>query len=161
MMDKLHIICVDENAEITFKLLHDLSPLAEWLTLVQCNSADDALSKLDNIDRQGDFVALLISGLIQCTGDVKQLLDVVAEDVRFRHSKRILISSDTSKEVLINAINVAHVNRYYEPNWDADILLQQARVLVTQYIFAKGIDYEKYQAHLDSETILKRMRRSV
>jgi len=160
-MDKLNVICVDENAEITFKLLHDLAPLADWLTLAQCNSADDALNKLDNIDRQGDFVALIISGLTQFTSNSKQLLDVIAEDARFKHSKRILITSDTSKEVLINAINVAHVSRFYESNWDADILLQQVRVLTTKYIFAKGLDYEKYQAHLDSKTILKHMRRSV
>ena len=160
-MDKLHIICIDENVEVTFKLLHDLAPLAEWLALVQCNSADEALKKLDSIDRQGDFVALLISGLTQCTENAVQLLDVIAEDARFKHTKRILISSNTSKEVLINAINVAHVSRFYESNWDADILLQQARVLLTKYIFAKGLDYEKYQANLDSETILKRMRRNL
>ena len=160
-MDKLHVVCVNENAEIAFKLLHDLAPLSEWLTLSQCHSADEALEKVDNIDRQGDFLALLISGLTQCSNNSMQLLDEIAEDSRFRHTKRVLISSDTSKQVLINAINVSHISRFYEPTYEAGVLLQQARILLTKYIFAKGLDYEVYQAYLDSETILKRMRRSV
>ena len=158
-MDKLHLVCVDENNEVTFKLLHDLAPLIECLTVTQCHSADEAITKLDSIDRQGDLVAILVSGLTECTETSTQLLEVIAEDTRFDHTKRILIASDTSKEVLINAINVAHINRFYESNWDADILLQQARVLLTKYIFAKGLDYEQYQAQLDTETILKRMRK--
>ncbi len=160
-MDKLHVVCVNENAEIAFKLLHDLAPLSEWLTLSQCHSADEALEKVDNIDRQGDFLALLISGLTQCSNHSMQLLDEIAEDSRFRHTKRVLISSNTSKQVLINAINVSHISRFYEPTYEAGVLLQQARILLTKYIFAKGLDYEEYQAYLDSETILKRMRRSV
>ncbi|WP_137297395.1 MULTISPECIES: response regulator [unclassified Psychromonas] len=158
-MDKLHLVCVDEDSEVTFKLLHDLAPLTEFLTFTQCHSADEAITKLDSIDRQGDFVAILVSGLTECAECAKQLLDVIAEDTRFDHTKRILIANDTSKEVLINAINVAHINRFYELDWDAELLLQQVRVLLTKYIFAKGLDYEKYQSQLDSETILKRMRK--
>ena len=158
-MDKLHLVCVDENSEVTFKLLHDLAPLIKCLTFSQCHSADEAITKLDSIDRQGDLVAILVSGLTECTETSTQLLEVIAEDTRFDHTKRILIASDTSKEVLIKAINVAHINRFYESNWDAEILLHEARVLLTKYIFAKGLDYEQYQAQLDTETILKRMRK--
>ena len=161
MMDKLHIICVDENVEMTFNLLHDLAPLAECFALSQCNSADEAINKLDAIDKEGDFVALLISGLMQCPNNPEQLLTVLAGDSRFWHSKKVLITDDISKELLFNAINVAHINRLYETTWDGELLLQQARILVTDYVFAKGLDYEKYQAYLDSETILKHMRRRI
>lgn len=161
MMDKLHIICVDENVEMTFNLLHDLAPLAECFTLSQCNSADEALIKLDAIDKEGDFVALLISGLIQCPDNPAQLLAMLAGDIRFWHSKKILITDEMSKELLFNAINVAHINRLYETTWDGELLLQQARILVTEYVFAKGLDYEKYQAYLDSDTILKYVRSSI
>ena len=160
-MDKLHLVCVDDNAEVTFNLLHDLAPLSKLMTLSQCNSADDALAKINEIDKQGDFLVLIVSGLTRCKESTELLLESIAEDIRFLHTKRILVTNDASKDVLINAINITHVNRFYELNWDADILLQQARVLVTKYIFAKGIDYEKYQTHLDSETILTRMRRSL
>lgn len=160
-MDKLHLICIDENVETTFNMLHDLAPLAECLTLVQSNSADDALIKIDAIDRQGDFVALLVSGLVKLAENGNQFLDVIADDPRFEHTKRILIASDVSREELISAINVAHINRFYESAWDKEVLLKQARVLLTKYVFAKGLDYEKYQAHLDSETILKRLRKSI
>lgn len=153
-MDKLHLICVDKNTEVTFNLLHDLAPLTECLTLSQCHSVDDALTKLDTMDRQGDCVALIVSGSTQ-------LLELIAEDTRFEKTKRILIASSLSKDVLINAINVAHINRIYESSWNADILLQQARVLLTKYIFDMGLDYEKYQTQLDAETILKRMRKSI
>jgi len=160
-MDKLHLVCVDDDAEVTFNLLQALSPLTQFMTLSQCNSADEALKKMGEIDRQGDFLVLIVSGITHCQGSQVSLLESIAEDIRFVHTKRILIAGDTAKEVFINAINVAHVNRFYELNWDADTLLQQARVLVTKYIFAKGLDYEKYQAHLDYETILKRVRRSI
>ncbi|RBW46128.1 response regulator [Psychromonas sp. B3M02] len=160
-MDKLHLVCVDDNTEITFNLLQTLSPLSNFMTLSQCNSGDEALKKMDEIDRQGDFLVLIVSGITQCASCDVPLLEQIAEDIRFIHTKRILISNDTSKEVFINAINIAHVNRFYEQDWDEEMLLKQVRVLVTKYIFAKGLEYEKYQAHLDSETILKRMRRTV
>lgn len=160
-MDKLHLVCVDENAEVTFNLLRDLAPLSKLMTLSQCNCAEDALKKIDEIDRQGDFLVLIISGLLSTADSSISLLEHIAEDTRFHLSKRILISDDTSKQVLINAINVAHVNRFYEYNWNAETLLKQATVLATKYIFAKGLDYEKYQTHLDSETILKRIRNSI
>jgi two-component system chemotaxis response regulator CheY len=161
MMDKLHIVCVDENVEITFNLLRDLASLAESFTLSQCNSAEDAITKLDAIDKEGDFVALVISGLLQCPDNPSQLLTMLAGDIRFWHSKKVLITDDISKELLFNAINVAHINRLYETKWDGELLLQQARILVTDYVFAKGLDYEQYQSHLDSETILKHMRRRI
>ncbi|WP_413692783.1 hypothetical protein [Psychromonas sp. KJ10-2] len=44
-MDKLHLVCVDDNTEITFNLLQTLSPLSNFMTLSQCNSADEALKK--------------------------------------------------------------------------------------------------------------------
>ncbi|WP_153448301.1 response regulator [Vibrio algicola] len=159
-MDKLHIVCVDENVEITFKLLHDLAPLSDLVTVHQYNSADKALSGIKELDKHGEFVAVVVSNIITCSESGAPLLEVIADDPDFRFTKRVLITDNPSKDVLSHAINVAHISRFYEFDWDAEVLLQQARSLVTKYVFAKGLDYHKYQALLDYETILKRMRRN-
>lgn len=60
-MEKLNIICVDDQREVLSAVLQDLEPLSRWINIEDCESADEALELMDDLDAQGEWVAVVIS----------------------------------------------------------------------------------------------------
>ncbi len=52
-MEKLNIICVDDHREVLSAVLLDLEPLSRWINIEDCESADEALDLMDDLDAQG------------------------------------------------------------------------------------------------------------
>lgn len=53
-MEKLNIICVDDQREVLSAVLQDLEPLSRWINIEDCESADEALELMDDLDAQGN-----------------------------------------------------------------------------------------------------------
>lgn len=53
-MEKLNIICVDDQREVLSAVLQDLEPLSRWINIEDCESADEALDLMDDLDAQGE-----------------------------------------------------------------------------------------------------------
>ena len=58
-------------------------------------------------------------------------------------------------KVLLDAINKAHVDCFFVKPWDEEALVNEVRILVTEYVFEKGLDYMPLRDKLDSDMILK------
>ncbi len=56
-MEKLNVICVDDQREVLSAVLKDLAPLTQWLNVEDCESADEALDLMDELDAEGEFIA--------------------------------------------------------------------------------------------------------
>ncbi len=159
-MDKLNVICVDDKPDMVLALVHDLAELNDWVRFQSCYSAEDALQVMAKLDSQGFEIGLVISDQHMPGKNGVQLLESIAQDGRFRHTKTMMLSGNASKDILLDAINLAHVDRFYEKPWDKDVLLTHARELLTEYVFARGIDYMALQSKLDAGVILKHMSRT-
>ncbi|MDV7103048.1 response regulator [Vibrio sp. TH_r3] len=157
-MDKLNLICVDDQREVLSAVLQDLAPLGTWLNIEDCESADEALELMDEFDSDGEFVALVISDHVMPGKTGVELLTEISQDQRFSTTKKILLTGQATHQDTITAINLARIESYFEKPWSADVLRERARTLITEFIFDQGLDYTDYQGDLDQNVVLARLR---
>ncbi|MDE1340242.1 response regulator [Vibrio aestuarianus] len=157
-MEKLNIICVDDQREVLSAILQDLQPLAVWLNIEDCESAHEVLDLMDEFDAQGEYIAVLISDHVMPGKTGVELLTEIAADSRFAKTKKVLLTGQATHTDTINAINTAGIQRYFEKPWNAKELVQAVRTLVTEFIFDQGLDYTEYQSELDQNIIFERLR---
>ena len=157
-MDKLNVICVDDQREVLSAVLHDLEPLAEWLNIEDCESADEVLALMDELDAEGEYIAVIVSDHVMPCKTGVELLTEVSADRRFAHTKKVLLTGQATHTDTIQAINTAGINQYFEKPWQSELLVQTIRRLTTEFIFDSGLDYSPYHAHLDQQVVLERLR---
>ncbi|EHN70694.1 response regulator [Aliivibrio fischeri] len=157
-MEKLNLICVDDQREVLSAVLQDLAPLKTWVNIEECESADEALDLLDELDSEGGYIALVISDHVMPGKNGVELLTDVSHDYRFLRTKKVLLTGQATHQDTITAINRARIESYIEKPWNASELLALATRLITEYIFDKGLEYTDYQEHLDQQVVLDRLR---
>ncbi|EMD79444.1 chemotaxis protein CheY [Vibrio diabolicus E0666] len=157
-MEKLNVICVDDQREVLSAVLQDLEPLHQWLNIEDCESAGEVLELMDELDAEGEMIALIISDHVMPGKTGVELLTDVSQDSRFVRTRKVLLTGQATHTDTINAINSAGIDRYFEKPWQASQLIECVRNLVTQYIFDMGLDYTQYHEHLDQSVVFERLR---
>ncbi|OEE72592.1 response regulator [Vibrio genomosp. F6] len=157
-MEKLNLICVDDQREVLSAVLQDLDSLSNWVNIEDCESAAEVLELMDDLDASGEFIALIISDHVMPGQTGVELLSEISQDSRFKETKKILLTGQATHSDTITAINSAGINQYFEKPWSGKTLVDTARTLITEYIFDKGFDYTDYQENLDQNVVLARLR---
>ncbi|WP_425668708.1 response regulator [Vibrio owensii] len=157
-MDKLNLICVDDQREVLSAVLQDLQSLSQWLNIEDCESADEVLELMDELDGEGEMIALIISDHVMPGKTGVELLTEISKDSRFIRTRKVLLTGQATHTDTINAINSAGIDRYFEKPWQAEQLVECVRNLVTKYIFDMGLDYTEYHEHLDQNVVFDRLR---
>ncbi len=159
-MDQIFIICVDDQSEVLNALENDLSLFDEEFNVEVCDSADEALELIDEVDQNGDHVALIISDQVMPKVSGVEFLSKVTQDGRFETTQKMLLTGQATHQDTIEAINLGGIAQYLEKPWQKDNLIEMTKRLLTRYIMEKGIDHQQYQHLLDQEVILASMRKS-
>ncbi|UTV26769.1 response regulator [Photobacterium atrarenae] len=157
-MEKLNIICVDDQREVLSAVLNDLAPLNHYFQVEDCESADEALELMDELDAEGEFIAVVISDHVMPGMTGVELLSQVSQDPRFTQTKKILLTGQATHQDTIEAINRARIESYFEKPWKADVLLTTVRSLITEFIFDSGLDYRPWADVLDNSVVFRRLR---
>lgn len=157
-MEKIYIICIEDQREVLNAILQDLESLEPTFMLEGCESAPEAEELMDEIDARGDYAGLLVCDHVMPEKSGIDFLIEVNRDKRFSKTRKLLLTGLATHQDTINAINNADIDRYIEKPWDAEKLIVQVRRLLTHFIIDMGIPYEKYLPHLDTPTLLKRIR---
>jgi two-component system chemotaxis response regulator CheY len=157
-MEKIYILCVEDQREVLNAILQDLDPLESAFILEGCESAQEAAELMEEIDAQGNWIGILVCDHVMPEKNGVDFLTEVNQDARFAHTKKLLLTGLATHQDTIHAINEAGIDRYIEKPWDAGQLVGQVRQLLTFFILEKGIPYEKSLPHLDTPTLLKNLR---
>ena len=157
-MEKITIICVDDEREVLESVSRDLAYFSEFFTIEECESAQECLELLEELDAQQEYVALVISDHVMPGKNGVELLTEIEKDRRFIGTKKLLLTGLATQADTIRAINKAHLDNFLEKVWDPDELLQISKELITEFIIEKGIDYEDYIKKLDSNTLYRLLR---
>lgn len=152
-MEKINIICVDDQREVLDAVVRDLQPLATHFVIEECESADECLELLEELDDEGQYIALVISDHVMPGKSGVEMLSEIALDGRYRHTRKILLTGLASHQDTIHAINEAGVDRYFEKAWDANELLRACKSLLTRFVLEQGIDYQQMMSVLDVQTL--------
>ncbi len=156
-MEKLKIISIDDQREILAALRKDLLQLGEYCSLAECESAEEAAEVLDEVDAEGAHLAILICDHVMPGQNGIDFLAEFDKDVRFPHTKRVLLTGLATHQDTIVAINEAHIDFYIEKPWDGEDLLRIIKVMLTRYVLESGLEYRPYLAILDQETLYEKL----
>ncbi len=159
-MENINIICVDDQRTVLSTLTSELKPFESYYQIEACESADEALALMDELDQDGEKIALIISDHVMPGKTGVEFLTEVHHDGRFPNTRKILLTGLATHKDTIEAINQAQIDQYLEKPYDKDELIQSVKKWTTQFILKEGIDYKDFTAVLDSETLLKGMRNS-
>ena len=140
-MEKINIICVDDQPEVLDSVLRDLRPLNSCFRLEGVESASECRELLEEFDQDGELTGLIISDHVMPGGSGVELLGGIAKDDRFAGTRKILLTGQATHADTIQAVNDAHIDNYLEKPWDPAVLLATARKLLTRFIMDKGIDH--------------------
>jgi len=154
-MDKINIICVDDEREVLESVSRDLDYFSDLFNIEECESAFECLQLLDELDAQQEYVAVIISDHVMPDKSGVELLTEVALDNRFLGTKKLLLTGLATQADTIRAINNAKLDNFLEKVWDPQELLQTVKELLTEFIVEQGLDYEDYIEKLDAPTLYR------
>ena len=157
-MENIFIIIIDDQKEVLAAVAKDLEVLEDIYNIEECESADEAEELLETLDSEGEYIALIISDHIMPGTTGVEFLIEINEDPRFQPTKKMLLTGLATHQDTINAINNAAIDRYIEKPWSREDLINYAKVLITEFILEKGIDYTPYMEFLDQNILLNKLR---
>lgn len=159
-MDKLYIVCVDDQREVLNTLTEDLELFERHLKIEECESVKEAWEVMESVDAEGDHVALLITDQVMPNNTGVDLLKRLSGDYRFGHTKTILLTGQATHKDTIDAINTDHLDHYLEKPWKKEELHDTIKILIAKYLIEKGIDYTPYTEVMDQAILLNNLRKT-
>ena len=157
-MQKIPILCVEDQREVLAALRKDLEGFLSHCSVLECESADEAKEVLDSLDCKGVQPGVLICDHVMPGENGIEFLIEVHRDRRFPNARKILLTGLATHEDTIRAINKAHIDHYIEKPWEKETLIQMVKELLTIFVLDSGKDYQDFLPVLDQETLYDRLR---
>lgn len=158
-MDKLYIICLEDQREVLNAIAEDLSDFDEIGIVEECESVAEAEQLIDEIDQRGDLLAVVVSDHVMPGKTGVDFLSELRNDERFKLTKKILLTGLATHQDTIRAINLAAIDRYLEKPWTREQLTQAVRELLTAFVLEAGLDYMDYLPHLDQQVLFEHLKK--
>ncbi len=159
-MEKLFILCIEDQREVLNSIVEDLSFFEEELIIEECESAAEASDIVEEIDARGDYLAVVVSDHVMPGKNGVEFLGELHDDDRFKQTKKILLTGLATHADTIRAINKAAIDRYIEKPWQTEILIQYVKELLTEFVLQKGIPYEPLLSYLDKPTLYELLKQT-
>ncbi len=156
-METINIICVDDQPEVLDSVMRDLRPLTPHVRLEDATSVEECKNLINQIDADGDHVALIISDQVMPEATGVELLRSIAADRRFAKTRKVLLTGQASHADTIEAINDGHIDNYVEKPWQPEKLLSVVKRLITLYVLDAGLETAPLMPVLDQATLLSKL----
>ncbi len=148
-METIHIICVDDQPEVLESVTRDLRSLTPYVRLDEAGDAAECLELMEQIDDDGEHLALVISDHVMPGATGVELLRTLAGDKRFSHTRKMLLTGLATHKDTIEAINDGHIDYYTEKPWQAEKLLAVVKRLLTRYVLDMDLEPAPLMPALD------------
>ena len=126
------ILCVDDEDGVLAALRAQLGArFGHECDIATASSGDDALALMDELERDGEQIAVIIADQIMPGMKGVDLLERV--DRRSPTTTKILLTGQAGLDAVIAAINRAHLNQYIPKPWDEASLHLAVENLLRQY----------------------------
>jgi diguanylate cyclase (GGDEF)-like protein len=126
------ILCVDDEDGVLAALRAQLGArFGHECAIATASSGDDALALFDELEKDGEHVAVIIADQIMPGMKGVDLLERI--DRRSPLTTKILLTGQAGLDAVISAINRAHLNHYIPKPWDEASLHLAVENLLRQY----------------------------
>jgi diguanylate cyclase (GGDEF)-like protein len=142
-----HIICVDDEEGILTALRQQLGArFGRECEIAVAQSAKDALELVDELEKEGESLAVVIADQIMPGMKGVDFLEAVHK--RSPETTKVLLTGQAGLDAVVAAINRAGLNRYIPKPWDEpDLRLTVESLLKT------------YRLHKQNETLVEDLKR--
>ncbi len=152
-METIHIICVDDQPEVLDSVVRDLRALSPLVRLDEAGDAEECRELMEQIDEDGEHLALIISDHMMPGITGVELLREVTADRRFTRTRKMLLTGLATHKDTIEAINDARIDHYAEKPWQPEKLLAIVKRLLTRYVLEADLDTEPLMPVLDHQLV--------
>lgn len=156
-METINIICVDDQQEVLDSVMRDLRPLTTHVRLEEASDVQECLDLLEQLDAEGEHVAVVISDQVMPGASGTDLLGKIASDRRFSKTRKVLLTGQATHADTINAINEGQVDNYVEKPWQPEKLQAIVKRLLTLYVLESGLEYRNLMPVLDQATLFAKL----
>jgi two-component system, cell cycle response regulator len=126
------ILCVDDEDGVLAALRAQLGArFGHECEIATASSGDDALALFDELEKDGEHIAVIIADQIMPGMKGVDLLERI--DRRSPLTTKILLTGQAGLDAVISAINRAHLNHYIPKPWDEASLHLAVENLLRQY----------------------------
>lgn len=126
------ILCVDDEEGVLHALRQQLTArFGHECDVATAKSAVEALELFDELERDGERVAVIIADQIMPGMKGVELLELI--DRRSPSTTKILLTGQAGLDAVISAINRANLNHYLTKPWDEASLRLAVENLLRQY----------------------------
>ncbi len=126
------LVCVDDEEGVLRVLRAQLGArFGHECQILTARSGDEAVALFDELERQGELIAVVIADQIMPGMKGAELLEIV--DRRFPTTTKILLTGQAGLDAVVDAINRAHLDQYIGKPWDETQLLLGVESLLRQY----------------------------
>ena len=153
LMEKINIICVDDEHDVLDSLCRDLAFFSDLFTIEKCESALECLALLEDIYIEKKPLALVISDHVMPGKTGGELLTEIEMDSRFIGTKKLLLTDLVTEPNVVQASNQEKLDYFLEKACNLATLLLTVKELVTEFIIEQDIEYKGYIEKLDAKTL--------
>lgn len=126
------ILCVDDEEGVLSALRQQLGArFGHECEIATARSGHDALELLDELEADGEAVAVIIADQIMPGMKGVDLLEAI--DRRSPTTTKILLTGQAGLDAVVKAINRAHLNQYIAKPWDEASMSLTVEGLLRQY----------------------------
>jgi response regulator RpfG family c-di-GMP phosphodiesterase len=156
---RLTVLVLEDEPAVRQALVRDLAPFAEVVRIEVAEDVPDAWQVVDEVDRDGDRLALVLADhrLPGTTG--VDLLVQLGEDARTVAARKVLVTGQADQHDTIRAINEASLDRFVAKPWDPDDLREVVREQLTEHVLAQQLDPLPHLRALDAARVMEAVRR--
>ncbi|MFY0672325.1 MAG: response regulator [Bacteroidia bacterium] len=159
-MSNIYIICIDDQPEVLNALENDLRDFESYLNIEVCESGEEALELIEEVDAEGGHVAMVISDQVMPNKTGVETLKELQNLPGLEHTQRILLTGLATHSDTIEAINSAGLNYYIQKPWTKEELSTVVMKSLTTYLFKTGIEHQAYMPILHQETLYEALRKN-
>ncbi|VEI13179.1 response regulator [Trueperella bialowiezensis] len=137
---KLAILIVEDEPEVRTSIERDLIDFADHVRIEPAEDVADAWDVIDEIDADGDVVALaLCDHRMPGTTGVDFLVEMM-DDERTAMARKVLVTGQADLADTVRAVNDADLDHYIAKPWDPEDLRETSRRMLTDFVEVAGIN---------------------
>nr|WP_086940360.1 response regulator [Thaumasiovibrio occultus] len=154
-MNKLLIICIDDEREILDSVVNDLKDFESHFDVEACQSAAEAEEVIQEANRVGQPLALVLCDHIMPETTGVDFLIQLTGQTETKATRKVLLTGQAGLEETVEAVNHASLDYFIAKPWQKDELNQVVKSQLTEYVIATEQDLIPWMAVLNTDDILK------
>ena len=154
----LTILSLEDEADVRAAIERDLDQFWDTIRLEAADNVEDAWAVVEEIDEDGDELALVLSDHRLPGESGVDFLVALMADSRFVSARTVLVTGQADQDDTIRAVNEAGLDHYIAKPWDPSKLREVVRDQLTEYVLASEVDPLPYLPVLDAVRVMEAIR---